>query len=101
MERIGAYLPTTYDLLKRYSGVTLKETTDVDTSFDAFWSAYKYKVGKKAKVIKLWDQLDHADRLLALAGVRPYDKHLARKRNQDKMYAETYLRSRQWENEYQ
>ena len=101
-ELIGEYIPTTPEELQSnaYSGCTIKNISNLDLSFDAFWNEYKYKVGKKVRVKKLWDEMDSATRTLALAGIRVYRKYVNGKRNMDFAYPETYLRNRYWENEY-
>lgn len=90
----GAMHPKYYDNLLHI------EPVSDDLSFDRFWNDYDQKVGKKARVEKLWDTLSNPDRAKALAGIRRYDNYLLKQKGIAKAYAETYLRNRYWENEY-
>jgi len=71
-----------------------------DLSFDVFWDRYDYKVGNKARARKLWDQLSNSDRMLAIRKIPVYDSFLIAKRNQDKVYPETFLSQRRFENNF-
>lgn len=71
-----------------------------DLSFETFWSAYNYKVGKKVSTQKSWERLSKADRLAAIKGIAKYNRFLARKHGLEKAYPSTYINQRQWENEY-
>lgn len=73
------------------------EKLQEDLSFERFWRDYNYKLGKKARVEKLWGLLKDCDKLLALNGIKPYDIFLSNK-TIEKAYAETYLSQRRWEN---
>lgn len=71
-----------------------------DLSFTNFWQLYNYKVGAKARAEKLWNALCDADKALALNCIPAYDYFLACKKNQDKMYPETFINKRGFEVEY-
>jgi hypothetical protein len=71
-----------------------------DTSFNTFWEAYAYKVGKKEKVIQLWQALSEPDRLACLKAIPKYNRWLAQKANIEKLYPQTFLSQRRWENEF-
>lgn len=85
---------------KIYNHLLKIEPVPEDLSFESFWDAYGYKVGKKYRVKKLWESLDNTDRAAALAGIRKYDRYLNLHKGIAKAYAETYLRHRYWENDY-
>ena len=78
---------------------TLKKI-ETDLSFDTFWNSYNYKVGNKKRAEKLYEALSDADKAEALRVIPIYDQFLAIKKNQDKLYAETYLSQRRFENNY-
>jgi hypothetical protein len=71
-----------------------------DLSFDNFWNKYNYKVGNKKRAEKLWDQLSDADKAKVFTNINSYDNFLARRQNQEKLYPETYLSQRRFENSY-
>lgn len=71
-----------------------------DLSFEAFWEAYAYKVGKKDKTRKLWEGLSDPDKALALATCPKYRYYLSTKTNMEQAYAETWLRNRRFEDQY-
>jgi len=70
-----------------------------DLSFEAFWNAYKYKVGKKARTERLWNSLSKQERELVFVAIPRYRRFIAFK-NQESAYAETWLNNKMWENEY-
>lgn len=73
---------------EQIAGVTINEIP-ADLSFDAFWRAYNYKVGKK-DAEKAWKQTSEANKTLAIQSIAKYDKWLETK-PQDKVYPSTYL----------
>ena len=82
------------------SGGKLKyEVLPTDLSFDAFWSAYAYKVGEKPKCVARWNKMSDADRLDCLNSIKQYDKFLQRK-GTAKKYPESYLNNRFWESDW-
>ena len=102
VEYIVANLPRSLEkleaLAKIVKGAILEQ--DIDTTFTGFWSAYGYKVGKKARAEKLWGVLKEDERRAAITGIAKYDRYLAGKIRMEKAYPETYLSNRYWENDY-
>lgn len=70
---------------------------DVVPTFDDFWIAYNYK-HDKVLAIKEWDKLNVTDKVLAVAGIKKYNKHIESK-NIGKVYPVRYIKYRKWENE--
>lgn len=68
-------------------------------SFDHFWNSYGYKYGDKKRAEKLWSALTDADRIKALASIKAYNLWLS-KTTIAKLYPETYLSQRRWENDF-
>lgn len=71
-----------------------------DLSFDAFWKAYAYKIGKKARAEKLWELMSEGERTEALKAIPRYKRWLALRQTVEQLYPETYLSQRRWENEF-
>jgi len=69
---------------------------DLDLSFDVFWNTYNRKVGKKVQAQNSWKKLSKSDKILALKGIKKYDRYLSRKHGVEKAYPSTYLNQRQW-----
>ena len=67
-------------------------------SFDAFWEAYAYKVGKKERVKKKWDAMPESERTKALAHIKKYNYFLSERPHMERKYAETYLNCQEWNN---
>lgn len=74
------------------------ELLEQDLSFKAFWDAYANKVGNKTKANKLWDTLTPTDKAKALSYIKRYD-NLLLQGNIQKLYPETYLNQRRFDNE--
>ncbi len=70
-----------------------------DLSFKAFWDAFAYKVGKKARAERLWKAMTDAEKQAALFQIKMYKQFVAIK-NQESAYPETWLHNRMWECEY-
>lgn len=70
-----------------------------DLSFERFWTVYNYKVGKKSKSEKLWNEMTLDERSAALVAVVKYNKWMNSK-SIEKAYPETWLSQKRWENEY-
>lgn len=83
----------------RRAGCAVKDESVGDTGFERFWNAYGYKVGNKARVAKKWNALGEGDRLLALGAIARY-KRFAEGKKIDRVYPETYIDQRRWENEF-
>ncbi|QEE51058.1 hypothetical protein FUA48_16180 [Flavobacterium alkalisoli] len=73
---------------------------ELDLSFDHFWDAYAFKVGKKPMAANIWKRMSKADKIAALTGIKPYDAHLRRHLQREKANPTTYLNQRYWENEW-
>jgi len=71
-----------------------------DLSFVLFYNLYDYKIGKKERTIKLWQALSEADRVKVLTKIPAYKSYLAHHPNIQKMYPETFLNQRRWENDF-
>ncbi len=70
-----------------------------DLSFKAFWDAFRYKVGKKARAERLWNAMTDAEKQAAFFQIKLYHQFIAIK-NQESAYPETWLYNRMWECEY-
>lgn len=70
-----------------------------DLSFEAFWTSFKYKVGKKARAERLWNSLDRLERELVFISIPKYHRFIVFK-NQQSAYPETWLNNKMWESEY-
>jgi hypothetical protein len=70
-----------------------------DVSFQSFWTAFKYKVGKKKRAEKLWNAMSEMQRQVALNVIPRYHRFIAFK-NQESAYPETWLNNDMWENDY-
>ena len=69
-----------------------------DLSFEAFWNAYKNKIGHKSRSNKLWELLKEDERIKALQHIARYDQELILRPGVVKKYPETYLAQKPWEN---
>lgn len=70
-----------------------------DLSFERFWTLYNYKVGKKERVMKLWNALSETDKIVCLNSIPKYNKWLSL-RTTARLYAETYLSQERFNNEF-
>jgi hypothetical protein len=70
-----------------------------DLSFETFWNKYNHKVAgsNRSLVQKIWNALPDKDKHAAFAYLPKYDGFL-KISNTPKKYAETYLRSRLFDN---
>ena len=69
-----------------------------DLSFDNFWKTYNNKVGNKPRAEKLWNALTDNDKAKALNYIRQYDNHLILNQGLTKLYPETYLNQKRFNN---
>lgn len=69
-----------------------------DLSFDRFWIEYDNKVGNKKRAEKLWTELSEQNKLLALKYIKRYDSLLKIQNGIAKLYPETYLNQKRWNN---
>lgn len=86
--------------LQRAKGQIRAAEMAQDLSFVRFWELYGYKIGKKEKVIQLWQALSDEDRAKCLAKIPIYKQWLAQKPNMERLYPQTFLSQRRWENEF-
>lgn len=69
-----------------------------DLSFDSFWKAYNYKVGK-VPAEKGWGKLSKANRLKAFKSIKPYNAYLRRK-GIEKAYAQKYINQEKFNDDF-
>jgi hypothetical protein len=88
-------LSTSYATSKTLSIVkVMKELT-----FESFWNAFNYKMGKLAAE-KQWNKLNDADKLACMKSIKKYHGYLASKPGIEKVYPERYISKRRFEDEY-
>lgn len=83
----------------RRGGCTVRDITEWNLTFERFWNQYAYKVGNKARAVKLWNALPEMERVLALGAIDKQRRH-SESRRTDLPYPETYLSQRRWENQF-
>jgi len=95
------YMPLHEKAMRAHPYITVfkVEKVGTDLTFKAFWEAYAYKVGNKKRAEKLWGALTEPERAQAMAAAVKYKRWLST-RNQDQAYAETWLKQRRFENNY-
>lgn len=71
----------------------------IDTSFEAAYNAYNYKVGKKEKARKIWDGLPEVERQAFFKMLNDYNMYLAKSKTA-KAYFETFLNNCYWKNDF-
>lgn len=72
-----------------------------DLRFDVFWEKYGYKIGGKTRVIKEWQALKDAEKAACLVAIPKYDRWLKMKDGRiEKLYPQTFLSQRRWENDF-
>lgn len=74
------------------------EAGEIDLSFETFYNAYNHKI-KKVKAKAAWDQLNKADKLEALKGIKAYNGYLKRK-GVAKANPQAYINQRYWEDDF-
>lgn len=74
------------------------EVGSLDLSFDTFYNAYQHKI-KKVKAKAAWDQLNKADKLEAIKGIKAYNGYLKRK-GVAKANPQAYINQRYWEDDF-
>lgn len=72
-----------------------------DMSFPAFWNFYNYKVGNKERAKKLYELLDDHSRAQVFSGIKKYSHYLASRPNMEKLYPETFLNQKRYENSFE
>jgi len=76
------------------------EIVPTDLSFNAFWDAYAYKVGKQERARKLWASMSDADKTKCLRSIPRYNQWLSSKFNMERLYPETYLSQSRFNNDF-
>lgn len=71
-----------------------------DLSFERFWEEYGYKIGKKSRVQLLWSNLSDKDKSKCLLALPRYNYFLANQKGIARLYPETFLSQRRFENEF-
>jgi len=71
-----------------------------DLSFDAFWNAYNYKMGKKERAKRLYELLDDHTRAIVFGAIKKYSNYLSSRPNMEKLYPETFLNQKRYENSF-
>ena len=72
----------------------------LDLSFEKFWIEYDYKIGNKARAKKLWEALTDAEKSKVFTAIGKYKRYLKVKTSIEKLYPETFLFQRRFENEF-
>ncbi len=70
-----------------------------DISFEAFWEAYGKKV-KRVRALGIYKKMTDAQRLQAIAAIKPYDRFLQRTTWRSKADPDTYLRGGYYETDW-
>jgi hypothetical protein len=68
---------------------------DADLSFQSFWDAYNYKKGK-FEAEREWNKLNEAERILVFKSLPRYNHYLQTHKNQDKVWANRYLKKKRY-----
>lgn len=86
------------NLVKGSKSLTLARTA-LEITFKDFWDAYGNKVGNKVRAEKIWKTLTDTEHLMIMEHLPKYDRYLSVRPRMEKLYPETYLNQRRWENE--
>lgn len=73
------------------------EEVPIDVSFEAFWEAYDYKVGKKKMCESKWNTMTEDEKIKAILYIPRYNVHLLKTQIQ-KAYPHTYLNQNYYDN---
>lgn len=99
-EFLRAYFPfesKNLDYFKKSKHFNI-ELLEQNLSFKSFWDAYNYKVGNKRRTEKIWNALTDVDKAKAINYIKRYDNWLLQG-NIQKLYPETYLYQKRYDNE--
>ena len=97
-----AVVPVTLDEFKSWmqnKNFVVQEVPQ-DLSFEAFWTRYNYKVGKKERAKKLWQSMTDDEHAAALLSIQKYNAYLINHPTLERAYPETWLSQRRWENTF-
>lgn len=90
-------IPTRQEMIKHFDGKLFRvKEVPIDLSFDAFWKAYNYKVGKKVMAENLWKRMSEEERIKAMTYIARYDQEI-RQSGVQKAYPTTYLNQKYYE----
>ena len=97
-----AIMPVTFDLFIYWieSKHFVIVEVPADLSFEAFWTKYNYKVGKKERAKKLWQVMTDEEHASALFAIAKYNSYLINHPTIERAYPETWLSQRRWENSF-
>lgn len=99
---LWAWFPRTMDKLLEQSGnakLTINAVLE-DLSFPKFWDTYDYKIGKKQRAEKIWEAMNDTERSKCLLAIPAYKYWLAQQNGIAKLYPETFLSQKRWQNEF-
>lgn len=82
-----------------FSADTSILASEVEVTFIMFWNAYQKKINRKRAEV-LWNKLSKMEQVEAYTGVKPYNKFLQNLGWRNKADADTYLRDKMYQNEY-
>lgn len=99
LRNIPVTVPQLEEIAGKSKSLTIKQVFK-DLSFATFWQEYNYKIGKKERSEKLWNGLSDAEKVQVLDSIPAYNYFLTIKKNQDRLYPETYLAQRRYEYDY-
>ena len=102
VEWIFKFVPLDLTELAKYSDdpVVKYRLIESDLSFDRFWNAFDNKVGKKKRAEALWKVMKESEKIKCFEVIPRYDYWLAAKATINKLYPETFLSQRRWENDF-
>jgi hypothetical protein len=94
------HFPYTESQMQRFGKFKNIEVTkgEPDLSFESFYKAYNYAVGKK-NAQNAYKKLSKADKIKAIASIKAYEGFLFRKKI-PKAYPATYLNQRRFDDEF-
>lgn len=96
-------LPLTENIIpvyqQKYSNSLRISKAQSDISFEAAYNAYNFKVGKKEKSRKLWNNMLDNDKHLFFRMLADYNAYLTKK-HIAKAYFETFLNNQYYLNDY-
>jgi len=98
LERLPKY-NNTLAVIAKQNKMELVEVP-LDLSFENFWNSYNHKIGNKDRSRKLWEKLSDADKVRSLVVIPRYDTYLKAKNGIEKLYPETFLNQRRFENDF-
>ena len=94
-------LPICEEDLKHFAKLSKMVVCEIppDLSFEKFWNEYAYKIGKKERSEKLWNSLKEQEKIQCLQAIPRYKAWLAFK-SIEKLYPETFLSQKRFQNDF-